>query len=85
MFVGPVSHITNANKMYFTDSEKGRAATRVVKMSAEKTVIHNPHPGTNTKVSKNKLKTKKIKIKTCQVLQVVSLCNWERSSEVMEV
>jgi len=34
------------------ESEKGRAATRVVKMSAEKTVIHNPHPGTNTKVRK---------------------------------
>ncbi|XP_015758048.1 PREDICTED: kinesin-II 85 kDa subunit-like isoform X1 [Acropora digitifera] len=33
----------------FNDSEKARAATRVVKMSAEKTVIHNPHPGTNTK------------------------------------
>lgn len=29
-------------------------------MSAEKTVIHNPHPGTNTKVSKNMLKTKQI-------------------------
>lgn len=34
-------------------------------MSAEKTVIHNPHPGTNTKVSKNKLKTKQIIKKTC--------------------
>ncbi|XP_022800927.1 kinesin-like protein KIN-4A [Stylophora pistillata] len=33
----------------FNESEKGRAATRVVKMSADKTVIHNPHPGTNTK------------------------------------
>jgi len=36
--------------IHYADSEKGRAATRVVKMSAEKTVIHNPHPGTNTKV-----------------------------------
>lgn len=46
--------------IYYTDSEKGRAATRVVKMSAEKTVIHNPHPGTNTKVSKNKRKQNKL-------------------------
>ena len=52
--------------IYYTDSEKGRAATRVVKMSAEKTVIHNPHPGTNTKVSKNKCKTRQIIFKkTC--------------------
>lgn len=29
-------------------------------MSAEKTVIHNPHPGTNTKVSKNKCKQNKL-------------------------
>lgn len=35
---------------HFAEGEKGKAATRVVKMSAEKTVIHNPHPGTNTKV-----------------------------------
>lgn len=35
---------------HYAESEKGRAATRVVKMSGEKTVIHNPHPGTNTKV-----------------------------------
>lgn len=32
-------------------------------MSAEKTVIHNPHPGTNTKVSKNKRKTRQIILK----------------------
>ena len=43
--------------MYFlyTGSEKGGAATRVVKMSAEKTVIHNPHPGTNTKVGRKQI------------------------------
>ena len=44
-------NLSHSKYSLYTDNEKGRAATRVVKMSAEKTVIHNPHPGTNTKVS----------------------------------
>ncbi|XP_032237821.2 kinesin-II 85 kDa subunit isoform X2 [Nematostella vectensis] len=33
----------------FTDNEKAKASTRVVKMSGEKIILHNPLPGTNTK------------------------------------
>lgn len=53
-------------------------------MSAEKTVIHNPHPGTNTKVSKNKLKAKQIiKNARCSKLFLSVTGNF-KSSEVMD-
>jgi hypothetical protein len=36
--------------VFLVENEKAKAATRVVKMSGEKIIVHNPQPGSATKV-----------------------------------
>lgn len=41
--------------IHFIENEKAKTATRVVKMSGEKIIVHNPLPGSATKVKEKHL------------------------------